>query len=139
MKYVKTALFSVILALSITGVAAAEGLQKTSATEGQMSDFDGKTYITSPNWAVTPSNDDIVAAYKAYADGRSGKVVMDCPVRLDGHFGACRMVVETPKGEGLADAALSLAPKFQMKPVDASRRPVAGRTMRMSLDFSPQT
>lgn len=141
MKYVKTALFSAILAFSAMGVThvamAEDGLQKASTTQGQLSDFDRKTYVTNPSWSVTPSNEDIVAAYKAFADGKRGSVVMDCPVLETGLFGACRLVTATPPDEGMAQAALSLMPKFQMKTKDGGGKPVSGRTMRMSLAFAP--
>lgn len=108
-----------------------------SIPRGQLSDFDRKTYITSPAWAATPSVDEIVAAYKAHSDGKRGSVVMDCPVLENGTFGECRLVTEIPPDQGMAQAALSLMPKFQMKTKDGGGKPVAGRTMRMSLAFAP--
>lgn len=128
-----------VMAASIFVIPGPSRAQPASAPppRGQLSDFDRKTYITNPAWAATPSADDLFAAYKAYADGKSGSVVMDCPVLDSGLFGQCRLVAEVPEHQGLAEAAFSLIPKFQMKPADAGGKPVAGRTMRVSLKFAP--
>ena len=43
-----------------------------------------------------------------------GRVVLDCYVEADGRLSNCSVMTEEPAGMGFGDAALSLAPMFQL-------------------------
>ncbi|QBX37765.1 energy transducer TonB [Brevundimonas sp. S30B] len=48
--------------------------------------------------------------------GRSGRAAMSCIIGLDERLSDCRIVSETPEGQGFGPAALTLAPAFRARP-----------------------
>lgn len=76
--------------------------------------------LANPRWLERPSGADIARAYPAGAAARSvsGRASMACIVQADGSLTACRVLRETPAGEGFGEATRSLAPRFRMSPPD---------------------
>lgn len=84
--------------------------------------------VTKPIWIRRPDGTDIAAAYPAAAQstGKSGRATLVCTVSDQGKLTDCDVTNETPTGWGFGTAALSLAPKFQMKPLAWDGSSVAG-------------
>lgn len=69
---------------------------------------------------------------------RGGRGVIACRIRLDTRLEACRLVEETPPGEGFGRAALQAAPYFRFRPpAGADGAPLAGHEVTFGLDFGP--
>jgi protein TonB len=58
--------------------------------------------------------------------GRSGRAAMSCVIGLDERLSDCRVISETPQGQGFGQAALTLAPAFRARPPVADGRPQSG-------------
>lgn len=90
-----------------------------------------------PDWVRRPSGEDLRAAFPtaALARGKSGQATLICELTIRGGLENCKVESETPAGYGFGDAALLLAPSFQMTPKIRDGKPEAG-VIRIPIDFS---
>ncbi|HEX8231770.1 MAG TPA: TonB family protein [Caulobacteraceae bacterium] len=97
--------------------------------------------ITRPSWAALPTEDEVALSYPRSAFERrvGGEAAMRCQVEAGGALGGCRIVRESPPGEGFGLAVLALAPKFRLKPATADGSPAAGGVITIPLRFTPPT
>ena len=94
--------------------------------------------IVGPEWVATPTPEEAQAVYpKAAADKRlEGRATIKCSVTAEGRLTACASVAEEPAGQGFAEAALAIAPKFQMRAVTKDGVAVAGGAVRVPIRFA---
>jgi beta-lactamase regulating signal transducer with metallopeptidase domain len=113
-------------------VAAADGAQSQPPAKPT---FAYSGLIKSPIWVSQPKGEDFVTNFpaKALAAGIEGRSKMSCRVKRDGTLNACRVVSETPQGQGFGAAELKLAQKFRMQSTTADGRPVSGRTVMIPI------
>jgi TonB family protein len=88
-------------------------------------------------WASKPSSADLARFYpaKALAVRLGGMVVMQCRLSRSGVLSACTTLREAPLGAGFGNAALQMAPLFQMKPPPGRELPGAGEIVRIPIRF----
>lgn len=98
----------------------------------------GAPVVEQPDWLSRPTARDLAGVYPAAAfrRGLAGSARMQCGVRGDGSLADCRIVSESPAGEGFGAAALALAPRFRMRPRRVNGRVVAGGTVTMPINFT---
>lgn len=96
-----------------------------------------KPGIVSPRWLSSPGWADLqrVAPPVARGFGISGVTMMDCKATNIGRLSNCKVVLEQPPGLGFGDAALSLAPEFQLDR-DSIGLGADGETVRESIVFA---
>ena len=77
-----------------------------------------KPHVIKAYEIVPPTADDMEQAYPDAPArlGIGGRVVLDCVIRSDNGVD-CRVLSETPTGQGFGDAALAVAPKVRIKPL----------------------
>ena len=68
-----------------------------------------------------------------------GEARIECTVSAAGLLAGCKVLAESPQGAGFGEAALALAPKFAMKTVTPSGRPVAGASVVIPIRFQTPT
>lgn len=90
-------LVGLTLVLAVSGQARAQGQSK---------------------WAQAPTGADFQRYYPKIAADRElpGRAILDCDVNAAGGLEHCRVVEETPQGDGFGEAALNLSSLFRMKP-----------------------
>lgn len=93
--------------------------------------------LGAPDWVQRPQAADVAWAYPADAKAAKleGRATLACRVDGDGRLDACQVASEAPLGAGFGEAALKLAPNFQMTPVDKTGRRTAGAPVRIPLKF----
>jgi TonB family protein len=93
--------------------------------------------ITQPDWQSRPTGADLAALYpKAAAAAHiEGRAVLRCKVAASGDLTDCTANAEQPPGQGFADAALAMAPKFKMKPMSKDGVAVAGGQVAIPIRF----
>lgn len=71
-----------------------------------------------PDWLEKPSGEDMSAFYPRRAERREidGRATIKCQVDAGGGLVNCRVMSESPQGEGFGAAAVSLSRKFRMTP-----------------------
>ena len=91
-----------------------------------------------PDWLLRPDGADWVRFYPAAAKaaGQEGRATIACRVDGEGRLGMCQLINEAPLGAGFGEAALALAAKFQMKPLDREGRPTSGADVRIPIRFT---
>jgi TonB family protein len=91
----------------------------------------GSPTVSQPEWLRRATPQEIMRAVDAHVRGVGfvGHAVLRCTVAPDGRLTACAVASESHPGLGLAQAALSLAPYFQVDP-RAGRRWI-GRTVEV--------
>jgi len=87
-----------------------------------------------PRLVRGPALRDIGRARPRGARGR-GEVGVRCRIRLDQTLDQCRVVSETPPGQGFAEAALPLTSGFRFLPPTENGVPVEGQTVVVTLRF----
>jgi TonB family protein len=100
--------------------------------------YGGRSYnvVTTAPWSATPTAADLAAAYPKRAIGKvgSGHVVLRCGLKRDGGLTDCKVFSEEPKGEGFADAALSVTRHFQVL-VEPKADKVENLLVSVPMDF----
>lgn len=96
---------------------------------------DSTDVIQSPRWIRRPSGDDFARLYPrtALAGEMSGRATMVCRILATGRLADCNVVEESPAGVGFGQAAIRLAPFFQMTTTTADGKSVEGGTVRIPL------
>lgn len=76
-----------------------------------------KPVVAQPVWEARPTGADVAAVYPrdALNAGLSGRVILMCKTTEAGLLAECSTRGETPAGNGFAEAALKLAPKFKIR------------------------
>ena len=89
-------------------------------------------------WVATPTGQDIANVYPstAVAAGKSGAVLLDCKVAVEGSLEKCQVEIEDPVGLEFGLAALELAPLFKMTAEAPDGSATAGRTIRIPIMFT---
>lgn len=72
---------------------------------------------------------------EAFRRRTGGRATLVCRVRLDTRLEACRIVDESPPGLGFGQAALSAAAYFRFRPPTEGGAPVAGREVRVGVEW----
>ena len=92
-----------------------------------------------PRWLAKPSGQDFLKVYprKAMARRLAGRAVISCSLLATGRLAGCVIAEETPAEGGFGAAALRLAPKFLLSPVDQDGKSVVGGTVRIPLVWNP--
>jgi protein TonB len=62
-------------------------------------------------------------------------IAVRCRIRLDTSLDQCRIVSETPPGQGFGEAALRLMPLFHFLPATENGVPVEGEGVTVTIDF----
>jgi TonB family protein len=90
-----------------------------------------------PSWISHPSIDDTMKAYPAHAShiGLGGHVTMQCVATATGEMTDCKILEETPPGEGFGRAALALSNKFRLTPFTPQGVSVAGLAVDIPMAF----
>lgn len=93
--------------------------------------------LDDPVWVRRPSGVDLARAFPqaALEAGVEGRAVIACEVAVDGALTGCTVAAEEPKGYGLGEAALKVAPEFRMETRARSGAPVAGARVRIPIRF----
>jgi TonB family protein len=120
----RTVLFAAALAVALASSAQAE---------------EPARLITDPQWIEQPSADDLTAAYpdRAFKDRPTGAVSVECKVSADGLLGDCKVLSESPKGQGFGSSAQYAAVYFRMPAATPDGKLTAGAIVRLSLRFAP--
>jgi TonB family protein len=76
----------------------------------------------SPEWTGLPTAQDIARVYPEMAQrlALNGRAVLSCAVAPNATLEDCRVIEETPPGQGFGDAAMKLATRFRLKTWDRS-------------------
>lgn len=93
--------------------------------------------LENPRWVRRPNMNAMRKHYPqaAMEAGVEGGAVIACEVTADGALTGCAVAAEEPKGYGLGEAALKIAPEFRMQPTTAQGGPVAGGRVRIPIRF----
>ncbi|CAN5336270.1 hypothetical protein BH11PSE2_BH11PSE2_06170 [soil metagenome] len=83
-------------------------------------------YDVAADWLHTPTAEDIAAATPTASikEGLDGRAVLRCIASVEGALKNCVVLSESPAGKGFGGAALTLAPRFQVRPAQKAGRPV---------------
>jgi TonB family protein len=93
--------------------------------------------LTQVQWVATPTGKDIAEVFPpdAVKAGKSGAVLLDCRVAVQGGLEGCAVEIEDPVGLEFGAAALELAPLFRMAATAPDGSAVAGRRIRIPIMF----
>jgi TonB family protein len=91
-----------------------------------------------PQWVKKPDEATLSQYYPVRAQFRNtdGRAVIECRVLADGKLSSCIVIEQTPADFGFGDAALSLAPHFQLSKYTPSGKLTAGIKIRIPLRFN---
>lgn len=93
---------------------------------------------TFPDWLRMPTAEETQNAWPSQ-DSRNalgGKAEIGCTLTAQGDLRNCRVIFETPANAGFGAAALSLIPKFHLRPATHDGRPVdAGVVIPVAFDM----
>ncbi len=126
-----------ILSSPVAGAGASAGTGGDGVGAGSGPGGPGGAGLLDPQWVREPSDDEVADHYPlpAWRAGRGGSVVLRCRERGDGRVDRCRVLSETPPGEGFGGAALALSRVFRFRPFRVDGRP-AETALTVPYDFS---
>ncbi len=124
------------LASPVTGAGAGAATGEGTGT-GSGPGGPGGPALLDPDWVSWFGPEEVERAYPlaAFKAGTPGRAVLSCLGLKDGRVKDCRVVGETPQGQGFGRAALGLARFCRFRPLTADGRPVEAR-LRIPIDFS---
>jgi len=93
----------------------------------------GLDVITRPNFLATPTADQLRAAKPA---GKAGRVVVECTVATDASVKDCRLLEESPLGQGLGEAALKLTTLYRVSPMLGKDGKALEAAVRLPFNFN---
>jgi len=98
--------------------------------------------VESSKWLRTPTSEQFADAYplKESRTGIEGAVILRCFVSPDGRMERCKTAFEAPSEHGFGEAAMKLAPDFQMSVVGArtTEQPVVTIPIRFRMHGATQ-
>lgn len=97
----------------------------------------GQPVIGKAQWAGLPSGEDTSTAFGKLKIDATARVLLACMVLPGGAVSDCRVEQETPAGQGVGAAALSLAPHFRLTTWTAEGLPTVGGTISIPLRYEP--
>jgi len=118
---------AVVAAVSAAGAAAAWAAQPpTLPAPGVI-----------PDWTQRPGPADVAWAYPAAAKAANleGRATLDCRIDGAGRLTGCKVRSEAPLDAGFGQAALALAPQFEMRATDRNGLPTRGANVRIPIRF----
>ena len=126
-----------VLASPVTGAGAGAATGGDGAGVGTGPGGPGGPALADPDWLAWFTPEQVERAYPqaAYRAGAPGSALLACTGRKDGRLQDCRVVGETPAGQGFGRAALSLARFCRFRPLKVDGRPVEA-VLRIPIDFA---
>ncbi|MDB5496783.1 MAG: hypothetical protein JWP28_814 [Phenylobacterium sp.] len=97
----------------------------------------GQPVIGKAQWAGLPSAEETNAAFGTLAVAGTTRVRLACTVQQGGSVSDCKVVMEDPAGQGVGQAALSLAGHFRLTTWTAEGLPTVGGTINIPLRYEP--
>lgn len=114
-------------------------LALTAASEAPV-DMGPPDFVTQPVWRERPTSGDLTDFYPVGANGAAGSVVVECTANARGALEHCHSIRELPAGLDFDKAAVALVlRKYAIGPKDAAGRDVAGRPVRIPVEWSVRT
>ena len=115
---------SVVLAAILLLQAAAAAPQRPPPSNADL-----------PAWSRVPSAEEMARAYPQTAStaNLAGSATLECTVGPTGELVDCVVANEAPAALGFGDAALSVAPRFQMPTKSPSGASTVGRTVQFPI------
>ena len=125
------------LASPVTGAGEGAATGGSGAGTGTGPGGPGGHATVEPTWVLQPDSDIVERFYPpaAYKAGRPGGAELACTELADGRVKACRVLSETPLGDGFGAAAAKLSRWFRFRPVQLDGRPVEAPIV-IPYDFS---
>jgi TonB family protein len=99
---------------------------------------DEKPAIGKPQWAALPTAEETAAAFDAVTKAGVGgtvRVMLHCTVEAGGGVSDCAVAREEPAGQGVGQAALSLAPRFKITTWTMEGLPTVGGSVNIPLRY----
>jgi len=93
--------------------------------------------MTQPDWVRKPNAEEFARYYPEQAQRKheGGRATFECKVAVDGSLVDCKVLEESPQGDGFGEAALKVAALFKMRPLTKDGVPVPGGTVRVPIRF----
>ncbi len=124
------------LASPVTGAGTSAATGEWTGT-GSGSGGPGGPALLDPDWVSWFGPEEVERAYPmaAYKAGTPGGALLSCQGLRDGRVRDCRVISETPAGQGFGRAALGLTRFCRFRPLKIDGRPVEAR-LRIPIEFS---
>ncbi len=91
--------------------------------------------VGKPLWAILPTASQFSVAFKDVKAAGTARAMLGCTVEAGGALGDCAVVSETPAGQGIGVAALTLTPIFRLTTWSAEGLPVVGGAIRIPIRY----
>jgi TonB family protein len=98
----------------------------------------GVPVVGKAQWAGLPTAEETSAAFGKLTATSTVRVRMACTVLQGGGVSDCRVEDETPAGQGVGAAALSLSPRFKLTTWTSEGLPTVGGTINIPLRYEPE-
>jgi TonB family protein len=115
------------------------GVQIPIVFDPAMLDVVGAPPVGTPRWAALPSVEDTVAAFAKVPRLDAGplRVILLCKVQMGGGVGDCKVDNAPSADQGVAQAAMTLAPHFRLTTWTVEGLPTVGGSVRIPLRYQP--
>ena len=97
----------------------------------------GQPVIGKAEWAGLPSGEETSGAFGKLAVSGTTRVRLACTVQQGGSVSDCKVTTEEPAGQGVGQAALTLAPHFRLTTWTAEGLPTVGGVINIPLRYEP--